>query len=195
MGGARSSKGWEDVPSEPEPARGGRTMKARIVGVAVAVLALVAQPAAAATHDDPDDVGGRLDLRQVTRTFSNRPESPPLVHLQSTMYDRWTKNQCWHAEGCTPYWVFDSRQGGGTDVLVVWNIERRSGRRLVPVCEAYNYRTGRRLDGGDADKFRRSAFCTFRKSVLRADKRVRWRALTSWELFTDRAPDSGWYGG
>jgi hypothetical protein len=161
--------------------------------ILTAILTL-ATPAGAATHDDPDDVRGRLDLRQVTRTFSNAPSAPPLVHLQSTTYDGWTLRECWRAEGCTPYWFFDSRRGGGVDVAAFWNVERRRSGRFEPFCEVFNYRTGRRLAVGDASKFRRSAFCEFPKAVLKADKRIRWRALSSWEEFTDTAPDRGWYG-
>jgi len=173
----------------------------RLIGIIVAVLAVTISTALAATRNDPDDVGGRLDLKQVTRTYSNGPSTPPIVHLQATTFDGWTLEKCWRRD-CVLVFYFDSRQAGGTDRVAYWTVERRGPGRFEPLCDVFSYRRdGRteRLAVGDAAKFRRSAFCSFRKAVLDAERRVRWRVLSVWRagdgLIEDRAPDSGWYGG
>jgi hypothetical protein len=159
--------------------------------VAGAVLSmLLASPAVAATHDDPDDAAGRLDLRQVTRTYTNEPSAPARVYLQATTYDRWTLRQCRRAEGeaCSFTFAFDSRKGPGTDFVAVWHA-RRSG----PECGVFNVRSGRRVGDGVARKFRRSAFCAFERRLLGATRPVRWHVRSFWEFVEDAAPDRGWF--
>jgi hypothetical protein len=160
----------------------------KTAAVAVAICLLFASPAVAATHDDPDDVAGRLDLRQVTRTFSNGPSAPPMVHLQATTFDRWTLDQCRRADACSFAFELDSRAGPGADVLAFWDVDPDG-----PSCVVFNARTGNVLTAGDASKFRRSAFCSFPKRLLRADKPVRWRVSSLWGTTEDAAPDQGWY--
>jgi hypothetical protein len=166
---------------------------ARVRALAWIVVALVslllAAPATAATRDDAEDVEGRLDLRQVTRTFSDGPSAPPLVHFQATTYDRWTLHQCQRVDSCSFVLVLDSRRGPDADVIAFWDVDRH--RR--PSCNAYNARTGRFLAAGEASKFRRSAFCSFPTLVLRRDKPVRWRVQSLWGLIVDAAPDHGWF--
>jgi hypothetical protein len=156
---------------------------------AVLVSLLFAAPATAATRDDADDVEGRLDLRQVSRTFSDGPSAPPLVHVQATTYDRWTLRQCQRGDSCSFVLVLDSRRGADADVIAFWDVDRH--RR--PSCNAYNARTGRFLAAGEASKFRRSAFCSFPTLVLRRDKPVRWGVQSLWGLVVDAAPDHGWF--
>jgi hypothetical protein len=158
-------------------------------GVAVLASLLIAAPATAATRDDPDDVAGRLDLRRVTRTFSNGPSAPPLVHFQATTYGEWTLRACQRVDSCSFVFGLDSRRGPSEDVLAFWDVDRH--RR--PSCNAYNARTGGFLAAGDAAKFRRSAFCSFPTLVLRRDKPVRWRVQSLWGLIVDDAPDQGWF--
>jgi hypothetical protein len=160
-----------------------------ILSGVVAALALSASPAAAATRDDPDDVGGKLDLRQVTRTFSNGPSAPPLVHLQATTYDGWSLRECAQVDACSIVVELDARRGPAADVAVFWDVDERR----QPSCTVHNARTGRLLASGDASKFRRSAFCSFPKRVLEGDKPVRWRFHSLWGLIVDHAPDRGWF--
>ena len=163
----------------------------RVLACAAAVLAslLLTAPATAATRDDTDDVEGRLDLRQVSRTFSDGPSAPPLVHFQATTYDRWTLRQCQRVDSCSFVLVLDSRRGPDADVIAFWDVDRH--RR--PSCNAYNARIGRFLAAGEASKFRRSAFCSFPTLVLRRDKPVRWRVHSLWGLIVDASPDHGWF--
>jgi hypothetical protein len=167
----------------------------RLVGGACAILGILlataplAPPAAAATHDDPDDVVGRLDLRRVTRTFTNGPAAPPFVHMQAETYDRWTLRQCRRADACSFTFAFDTRRGPGTDVIAAWDADP-SG----PSCAVFGTRTGRKLGEGDAAKFRHSAFCSFHKALLGAEGRVRWRVRSLWGVVDDAAPDAGWFG-
>jgi hypothetical protein len=168
-----------------------RSAGARTFAWAVVVLVslLLAAPAAAATRDDADDVEGRLDLRQVSRTFSDGPSAPALVHFQATTYDRWKLRQCQRGDSCSFVLLLDSRRGPDADVIAFWDVDRH--RR--PSCNAYNARTGRFLAAGEAQKFRRSAFCSFPTLVLRRDKPVRWRVQSLWGLIVDAAPDHGWF--
>ncbi len=168
-----------------------RSAGVRALAWTAAVLAslLLAAPATAATRDDADDVEGRLDLRQVSRTFSDGPSAPPLVHFQATTYDRWTLRQCQRVDSCSFVLELDSRRGPKADVFAFWDVDRH--RR--PSCNAYNARTGRFLAAGEASKFRRSAFCSFPTLVLRRDKPVRWRVHSLWGLIVDAAPDHGWF--
>jgi hypothetical protein len=161
-------------------------MKRAICGAVLCLL--FATPAWAATQDDPDDVSGRLDLRQVTRTFSNSPSAPPMVHLQATTFDRWTLDQCRRADACSFAFELDSRGGPGADVLAFWDVDPDG-----PSCVVFNARTGNVLTAGDAEKFRRSAFCSFPKRLLQQDKPVRWRVSSVWGTVQDNAPDQGWY--
>lgn len=154
-----------------------------------ALLVLRAPSAGAATRDDPDDVAGRLDIRQATRTYTNGPAAPPFVHLQAETYDRWTVRQCRRADACSFTFAFDSRRGPGADVIAAWDVDPGG-----PSCVVFGARTGRRLGEGDAAKFRRSAFCSFPKRLLRADGPVRWRVGSLWGVIEDAAPDAGWYG-
>ena len=148
---------------------------------------LLAVPASAGTRHDPDDVQGKLDLEQVTRTFTHGPSSPPMIHLQATTYGRWTLRQCRRADACSFTFELDSRRGPGVDVVVFWDVDRSQ-----PSCTVYN-RASRLLAVGDAAKFRRSAFCSFRKRLLEQDKRVRWRVHSQWGVIVDNAPDEGWF--
>ena len=175
----------------PRPQTRQKPIRVRMLAwsVAVVVSLLLATPATAATRDDADDVEGRLDLRQVTRTFSNGPSAPPLVHFQATTYDRWTLRQCQRVDSCSFIFGLDSRLDTDEDVLAFWDVDRH--RR--PSCNAYNARTGRFLAAGEATKFRRSAFCSFPALVLRRDKPVRWRVQSLWGLIVDSAPDHGWF--
>lgn len=163
-------------------------MRRVLAGAILSVL--LTTPALAATQDDPDDTAGRLDLRQVTRTFTNGPSAPPFVHMQASTYDRWTLRQCRHAEGgaCSFTFVFDSRKGPGTDFVAVWH-----AREDGPECGVFNVRTQRRVADGDAAKYRRSAFCSFRKRLLEATHPVRWYVRSFWEFVDDAAPDRGWF--
>jgi len=172
-----------------------------LVTASLTAVAFATPTALAATHDDPDDVDGGIDLQQVTRTYSNGPFAPPMVHLQATTYDRWTLAKCWRRD-CRIVFFFDSRQAGGTDRVVSWKVERRRPGRFEPSCGVFDYRYGERsgrLGTGDAAKFRRSAFCSFRKALLDAERRVRWRVRSVWKgaqgSARDRSPDNGWYGG
>jgi hypothetical protein len=180
--------------SSANEAKEDRSMR-KVICVVAALLVLAGPDALAATRDDPDDVGGKLDLRQVTRTYSNTPSRQPMVHLQVTTYDGWTLRRCFRAEGCTIVWYFDSKQGGGIDRAAYWVVGRdRNTGRFEPHCWVFNYRTSDRVAVGNASKFRHSAFCSFEKAVLDAERLVRWRVVTSYEVHTDRAPDIGWYG-
>jgi hypothetical protein len=160
-----------------------------LIGMATVVSLLIATPAVAATRDDADDVDGRLDLRQVTRTFSNGPSAPPLVHFQATTHGRWKLRACQRVDSCSFGFGLDSRRGPREDVIAFWDVDRHR----QPSCNAYNARTGRFLAGGEAAKFRRSAFCSFPSLVLRRDKPVRWRVQSLWDLIVDNAPDQGWF--
>ena len=162
-------------------------MRRVLAGAILSVL--LATPALAATHDDPDDVAGRLDIRQATRTFTNGPSAPPIVHMQVSTYDRWTLRQCRHAEGgaCSFTFAFDSREGPATDYVGVGHT-REAGR----VCGVLNIRTDRRVADGVAAMYRRSAFCSFEKRLLRATHPVRWYVRSFWEFIDDAAPDRGW---
>ena len=177
------------LPARPPKGRTPAGMRMLAWTVAVVVSLLIATPALAATRDDPDDVDGRLDLRRVTRTFSNGATAPPLVHFQATTYGRWTLRQCQRVDSCSFVFLVDSRRGPDADVLAFWDVDRH--RR--PSCNAYNARTGRFLAAGEATKFRRSAFCSFPAVVLRRDKPVRWRVQSLWGLIVDAAPDHGWF--
>jgi hypothetical protein len=163
-------------------------MRRVLAGAILSVL--LATPALAATHDDPDDTAGRLDLRRVTRTFTNGPSAPPFMHIQASTYDRWTLRQCRHAEGgaCSFTFVFDSRKGPGTDFVAVWH-----AREDGPACGVFNVRTNRLVAEGAAAKYRRSAFCSFEKRLLRATHPVRWYVRSFWEFIDDAAPDRGWF--
>lgn len=163
-------------------------MRRVLAGAILSVL--LATPALAATHDDPDDTTGRLDLRQVTRTFTNGPSAPPLVHMQASTYDRWTLRQCRRAEGgaCSFTFVFDSRKGPGTDFVAVWH-----ARQDGPECGVFNVLTQRLVAEGTAAKYRRSAFCSFEKRLLKATHPVRWYVRSFWEFIDDAAPDRGWF--
>jgi hypothetical protein len=163
-----------------------RSTCSAVVGL---VVLLAAAPAAAETHDDANDVPGRLDLRQVTRTFTNGPAAPPFVHLQATTYPRWTLRQCQRADACSFTFAFDSRQGPGADVIALWDV----GAQRRPECTVLNLRTQKQVATGDAAKFRHSAFCSFPKRVLKLDKPVRWRVHSLWGNVDDAAPDSGWF--
>lgn len=151
---------------------------------------LLASPALAATRGDPDDTAGRLDIRQVTRTFTNGPAAPAFVHMQASSYDRWTLRQCRHAEGgaCSFTFAFDSRKGPATDFVAVWH-----ARVNGPECGVFNVRTDRGVAEGDASKYRRSAFCSFHKRLLRPTHPVRWHVRSFWEFLDDAAPDRGWF--
>ena len=163
-------------------------MRRLLAGAILSVL--LAIPALAVTRDDPDDTAGRLDLRQVSRTFTNGPSAPALVHMQAATYDRWTLRQCRHAEGgaCSFTFAFDSRKGPGTDFVAVWH-----ARGDGPECGVFNIRTERRLAEGDAAKYHRSAFCSFEKGLLHASHAVRWQVRSFWEFIDDAAPDRGWF--
>ena len=159
----------------------------QLVVAAAALTVVLAAPAAAQTRNDPDDVGGRLDLRRVTRTFTNGPAAPPMVHFQATTYDGWTAEECRRAKACDVRFVIDSRAGGGPDFALLWRSRR---------CDLFDYRRGTVVDRGDGAKFRRSVFCSIEKRVLDADPRpMRWRVGTTWgaALVTDGAPDRGWF--
>lgn len=160
-----------------------------IWSVAALASLLTISPAAAANRDDADDVEGRLDLRQVSRTFSNGPSAPPLVHFQATTFGRWTLRACQRVDSCSFVLGLDSRAGPREDVVAFWDVDRHR----QPSCNAYNARTGRFLAAGDAAKFRRSAFCSFPQLVLRRDKPLRWRVQSLWGLIVDNAPDRGWF--
>ncbi len=163
-------------------------MRSLLAGAILSVL--LATPALAATRDDPDDTAGRLDIRQVSRTFTNGPSAPAFVHMQASTYDRWTLRQCRHAEGgaCSFTFVFDSRKGPGTDFVAVWH-----AREGGPECGVFNVRTDRRVADGDAAKYRRLAFCSFEKRLLRTTHPVRWYVRSFWEFIDDVAPDRGWF--
>jgi len=103
-----------------------------LFGVLLAVLSLATPAALAATHADPDDVRGRFDLRQVSRTYSSREPSPRRVAHQATTYNGWTLKKCWR-RGCRIFYYIDSRQAGGRDRVAYWTVKRRSGR-IKPVC-------------------------------------------------------------
>jgi hypothetical protein len=162
----------------------------RVLAGGILSMLLLATPALAATHDDPDDTTGRLDLRQVTRTFTNGPSAPPFVHMQASTYDRWTLRQCRDAEGgaCSFTFVFDSRKGPGTDFVAVWH-----AREDGPECGVFNVRTNRLVAEGVAAKYVRSAFCSFEKRILHATRPVRWSVRSFWEFIDDAAPDRGWF--
>lgn len=165
----------------------------RSLRVGILLLGLIALPidAMAATRDDPNDVRGRLDLRQVSRT-SSRPEgAPALIHLQATTYGRWSLRTCERIDACSFSFGFDSRRGPGVDVYAAWNVDPER----APSCTIRNARTQRVLAVGTASKFRRSAFCSFERRILEGDGSVRWRVGSSWEATLDRAPDVGWFGG
>jgi hypothetical protein len=162
----------------------------RVLAGGILSMLLLATPALAATHDDPDDTTGRLDLRQVTRTFTNGPSAPPFVHMQASTYDRWTLRQCRDAEGgaCSFTFVFDSRKGPGTDFVAVWH-----AREDGPECGVFNVRTNRLVAEGVAAKYGRSAFCSFEKRILHATHPVRWSVRSFWEFIDDAAPDRAWF--
>ena len=97
-------------------------MKRAIGALGVAMALAVATPAFAVTNTAPDDVPGKLDIAQVTRTFTNGPDAPPMVHLQATTYDPWTLEQCHNADACSftfelnaldVYWAAHAGPNGG----------------------------------------------------------------------------------
>jgi hypothetical protein len=152
--------------------------------LALAVMLCVAGPASAATHVDPDDVPGRLDVADVARTFTNGPAAPPMVHLQATTYDRWKLRQCARADACSFTFELNALD-------VYWATHRDRGGRLRQTCLVL--RRERVVGRGVSTKLRRSVFCSFRKRLLHADGPVRWRVGSLWGTTVDSAPDAGRY--
>jgi len=163
----------------------------RTIGIAILVSTLsIAVPASAVSQVDPDDVPGRLDIHRVTRTFTDGPAAPPMVHMQAATYDRWTARQCRRADACSFTFAFDTRKGPATDVIAVWDVDPTG-----PSCVVFGARTHRKLGDGVAAKDRRSGFCSFRKRLLGVERAVRWRVRSLWGVIDDAAPDAGWFGG
>lgn len=157
----------------------------RVMAGAIVSLLLVS-PATAATQGDPDDVPGRLDIRQVTRTFTNGPNAPPMVHLQATTYDRWKLKQCARVDACS--FTFEVNA-----LDAYWSVHRSRTGKLRQTCLIL--RGTRELAKGVSTKYRRSVFCSFAKRLLQGDGPVRWRVSSLWGTTVDSAPDVGWYGG
>ncbi|MDP9242643.1 MAG: hypothetical protein M3O84_05645 [Actinomycetota bacterium] len=147
------------------------------------ILATMA-PAVAATHSDPDDVSGRLDIRQVTRTFTNGPAAPPMIHLQATTYDAWTLEQCARDDSCSFTFAVNA-------LRVYWAVHRGPRGKIRQTCLIFRNETV--IAKGVSTKDRRSVFCSFEKRLLRGDGPVRWRVQSFWTETLDKAPDTGWY--
>jgi hypothetical protein len=164
----------------PEEATVRRALGSLIIGVCV----LIALPASAATRDDPDDVPGSLDLKQVSRTFSNGPSTPPMVHFQATTYDSWRLRECANADACSIAFEINALDA-------FWSAHRESGETRQS-CRIFRH--DQLIATGVSTKFRHSVFCSFEKRLLRKAGPVDWRVSSLWGVTLDRAPDSGWYG-
>ncbi|MFL5766747.1 MAG: hypothetical protein ACJ758_02750 [Actinomycetota bacterium] len=152
-----------------------------VLGVAMAVA--VATPAFAVTNTDPDDVPGPLDMAQVSRTFTNGPDAPPMVHLQVTTYDPWTLAECNDADACSFTFELNALD-------VNWATHAGPGSGIRQTCLIFRNETV--IAHGVSTKYHRSVFCSFRKELLRGTP-VRWRVLSLWGTTVDKAPDSGRY--
>jgi hypothetical protein len=159
---------------------------ARQLAAAVAIAAVLGAggPAAAATRVDPDDVPGRLDIAEVSRTFTNGPAAPPMVHLSATTYDRWKLRQCDRVDACS--FTFEVNA-----LDVYWATHRGRTGRLRERCLVL--RGQEVVAHGVSTKLHRSVFCSFRKLLLHADRPVRWRVRSLWGTTVDAAPDAGRY--
>ena len=149
------------------------------MGVATALA--VATPALAVTHADPDDVSGMLDIARVSRTFTNGPSAPPMVHLQATTYDPWTLVECHAADACSFTWELNALD-------VYWAVHAGPSGGVRQTCLIF--RNEAVVAHGVSTKDHRSVFCSFPKALLRGTP-VRWRVLSLWGDTLDRAPDSG----
>jgi hypothetical protein len=157
----------------------------RVVGaLGIAIVLCVATPALAATHVDPDEVPGKLDIQQVTRTYTNGPDAPPMVHLQATTYDPWTLEECHDSDACSFTFELNALD-------VFWAVHATSGGDLRQTCLIF--RNAEVVAHGVSTKVHRSVFCSFRKNLLARTSPVRWRVSSLWGETLDRAPDSGRY--
>jgi hypothetical protein len=159
-------------------------MNGAVVGaLGVAVAFVITTPAFAVTRDDPDDVAGKLDIAQVTRTYTNGPDAPPMVHLQATTYDRWTLDECHAADACSFTFELNALD-------VYWAVHAGPHGGIRQSCLIF--RNEAVIAQGVSTKYRRSVFCSFRKALLHGVP-VRWRVLSLWGNTLDKAPDSGRY--
>lgn len=173
----------------------------RCVAVAFALLlAVLPTPSAfSATRLDADDVRGRLDLKQVLFTSWDGPFSPPRLRFQATMYNRWTCRQAHQLleDACLVSFYLDTKGVSrsarhGLDYRIIWHA------RFCSVLER-DRPTETLIARGIADKDRRSAFCSVRRSKLDVRKKIRWFVVTTWAnqdhgwYATDFAPSVGWY--
>ena len=158
-------------------------MKRSILALGVAMAIAMATPASAVTHSDPDDVPGSLDIAQVTRSFTNGPDAPPMVHLQATTYDGWTLEECHTADACSFTFELNALD-------VYWAVHARPNGGVRQTCLIFRNETV--IAHGVSTKFRHSVFCSFRKRLLHRTP-VRWRVLSLWGDNLDQAPDSGRY--
>jgi hypothetical protein len=159
-------------------------MKRAICALGAAMVFCVAAPASASTHSDPDDVPGSLDIQQVTRTYTNGPDAPPMVHLQVTTYDPWTLEECHAADACS--FTF---QLNALDVF--WAVHANANDELRQTCLVLRGEVV--VAHGVSTKYRHSVFCSFPKRLLNRKNHVRWRVSSLWGETLDRAPDTGRY--
>ena len=174
-------------------------MRTSVIAGAMAVMALMVNPASARTSVDPDDTRGRLDLARVSLTAWDGPASPPRLRFEATMYNRWTCRRAHpFLEGaCVITFYLDTKEKdfwgrSGWDYRMHWNpkfcgLLERDGPSEQLIAR------------GISDKTRRSALCSIRRDHLDADKKIRWFVTTTWVnrdhewRATDYAPDRGWF--
>jgi hypothetical protein len=156
--------------------------------------------ARAGTGDDPDDTRGRLDIAQASLTSWDGPFSPPRFRFEATMFNRWTCRQAhpFLEDACVITFYLDTKGRdfwgqSGWDYRMHWHpgfcgVLERDGPSEQLIAR------------GIADKTRRSALCSIRRTKLDIDKKLRWFVVTTWAnrdhgwYATDHAPDRGWYG-
>jgi hypothetical protein len=160
-----------------------------ILTAAVAALVLgTTVPAAAGAAGDPDDTGGRLDIRRLV----TREKGGDLVGRIRT-WDPW-RNRVLRGRGPNRLFVWIDWEGDGSREAFVRLIQRRGDRRIrVELCG---------LDGACAADLNYAArpdrrTVRFRIGVTSPDMEVRaasrfQRAGSPCHPCRDRAPDRGW---
>jgi hypothetical protein len=140
-------------------------------------------------HTDPDDVGGRLDMRTV-----EMDRNGSRLKLSVISYERFT-NRDLYRDGF--YFRLDSRGDHRFDFRVWLGAYKNDGyaglqKGHFPHCVVYD-RSGEAIRFVEAEKSRRSLTCAFRERVLRSTKHVTWWVTSTTDGGMDRAPDLGRY--
>ncbi|MDP9067931.1 MAG: hypothetical protein M3N53_06260 [Actinomycetota bacterium] len=152
-----------------------------LLATAAIVLSQVGASAHLGGHSDPDDVGGKLDMRRVEISPSGR-------HLTVTVrtHDRFHRDDL-EAQEQGFHVRLDSRRDRRWDFTLLMNTEH-----TVPECTLYA-RDGFTRYGNRGTKRPRSMSCSFPRADLNQTRHLRWKVRSYDFPNEDFAPNRGWY--